>query len=71
VFAAWEQVEAPAQAAGVSAGQTSGEASNKPGGKAASRSTVTRLILRVYPASALSGLPAAVPTRNGWLIIEL
>ena len=79
VFTTWEQVETPAQTAAVPAhaksgtntAQATGAANNQPSAKATSRITVTRLILRVVPASSLSGMPAAIPTRDGWLFIEL
>lgn len=37
----------------------------------ASQITVTRLILSVYPAGSRTQPPAAVPLREGWLVIQL
>jgi beta-lactamase regulating signal transducer with metallopeptidase domain len=39
----------------------------QPGGQI----TVTRLILRIFPASSISTGPALVPTRNGWFVLQL
>jgi hypothetical protein len=43
----------------------------QPARQAVSRITVTRLIFRVLPAHSPSGQPTAMPTRNGWLVLQL
>ncbi len=83
VLTTWEQVETSMQVAaqtvdanaGSRAGQGTSEAGSWPRGETTSRITVTRLIFRVYPANSaptsVSGPVAAVPFRNGWLVIQL
>jgi hypothetical protein len=37
----------------------------------ANQITVTRLILKIYPAASLSTQPTFVPTRDGWFVLQL
>ena len=47
----------------------------KAGSQQAGQITITRLILRIIPASSNasseSKQPSIVPTRNGWLVLQL
>ncbi len=86
VVAMFEQVESTCGNAGLVADYETGSsaasgpgnkmvANEKAGSQQAGQITVTRLILRVVPAdsNANSELmqPAIVPTRNGWLVLQL
>ena len=88
VVATFEQVESTSQNAGLVADYETGasaNAANGVDGKLAGNErtvsqqqgqiTVTRLILRIVPASSISNSeskqPAIVPTRNGWFVLQL
>ena len=84
VLTAWEQVETtgeqPAQTASVSTPQGHGNAgkpmarnvnSAQPGRQGAREITVTRLILRVYPANSISNRQALAALHSGWLVLQL
>jgi beta-lactamase regulating signal transducer with metallopeptidase domain len=83
VLTTWEQVETTHQNAGLTADYETGANANasdvqsknagtaQPGQQTASQITVTRLILRIFPANSLSTQPALVPTRDGWLVLQL
>ena len=64
VLTSWEETEAPAPANADQA--TAGDAPQPQ-----KQVTVTRLIFRVLPATSNSSLPAVMPIRNGWLVIQL
>jgi len=53
--------------------ETKGEPATQvqPAAQAVNRITVTRLILRVFPASSVYTQPGAAPMRDGWLVIQL
>jgi hypothetical protein len=86
VVAAFEQVEGSNQNAGLVADYETGASATtgpdskmagneKAGSEQPGQITVTRLILRIVPASSiahsLSTQPDVVPTRNGWLVLQL
>jgi hypothetical protein len=86
VVAVWEQVQSSNQSAGLRAdyetgANASGDGQNKiagnddAGSQTAGQFTVTRLIFRILPASSnadsKSTQPSIVPTRNGWLVLQL
>jgi hypothetical protein len=48
-----------------------GNQNTPPSPQPAGQIFVTRLILRIFPASALSTKPASVPVRSGWFVIQL
>ncbi len=81
VVSAWEQVE-PANkndsltadydaSAGDMSARPTAETKGEPAAQAVTRITVTRLILRVFPASSVYTQPGAAPMRDGWLVIQL
>jgi beta-lactamase regulating signal transducer with metallopeptidase domain len=54
--------------------ETSSIPSRAPGqgpSQIAGQITITRLVLRILPAGSLNSSPAAVPIRNGWLVLQL
>ncbi len=79
VLATWQQVQASTLADAESARQGAYASVRRPGigaivrphGEPMTRTSVTRMIFRVYPAIPLSASAAAVPFRNGWLVIQL
>jgi beta-lactamase regulating signal transducer with metallopeptidase domain len=84
VLTGWEQIQASSQDAGVTADYETGaiastrsDAQNKdaksaqPGPQQASHITITRLILRIYPASSISAQAATASTRGGWIVFQL
>jgi beta-lactamase regulating signal transducer with metallopeptidase domain len=81
VLTTWEQVQTSNRSAGLTADYETGANANATGdpvyknGQSSSQPTgqitVTRLILRIFPASSSSTQPALVPTRNGWLMLQL
>jgi len=96
VFTAWEQIETvtpatPSSDAAANRAKTDSAGDRDEASAAAApvirQYTVTRLILRVYPAgkakagsagaksapnsNLMIGLPAAVPLRDGWLVFQL
>jgi beta-lactamase regulating signal transducer with metallopeptidase domain len=64
VLTSWEETEAPAPPNG-------DQAAEGPAPLPKKQMTVTRLIFRVLPANSDSRLPTLVPTRGGWLVIQL
>jgi beta-lactamase regulating signal transducer with metallopeptidase domain len=78
VLTTWEQVQTSSLNAGLTADYDSSanadatnDANPQPGVQPASEITVTRLILRIIPASSLSTHPASAPMRGGWFVIQL
>ncbi len=76
VLTAWEQVQTSNPSAAVKAdydASTGGDANTQPSTQPTSRITVTRLILRVIPASlnSESSQPGVAAVRDGWLVIQL
>jgi hypothetical protein len=78
VLATWVQLQPASVSSGsiadyeTAAGQDAAanqdpSAANQPAGQV----FVTRLILRMFPASSLSAQPAPAPVRTGWLVIQL
>lgn len=79
VFTTWEEVESTSSAPIPAADSAT------PAPQVVRRYTVTRLVLRVYPAASrgsaiesgptskttISPLPAAIPVRDGWLVLQL
>jgi len=78
VLTAWEEVETPNQGANQADNQAErgpGSTGRETGANVTSqpqtRLTVTRLILRVVPASSKLTSPTSLPARSGWLVIQL
>jgi beta-lactamase regulating signal transducer with metallopeptidase domain len=80
VVTTWEQVQSSNQSANLIADYETGanastDGRNEAGSESTSQITITRLILRILPASSISNFvstqPAIVPTGNGWLVFQL
>ena len=78
VLTTWEQVQTSNLNTGLTADydtsanpEATNNASAQPAGQGANQTTVTRLILRFFPASSLSTHPASAPLRGGWFVIQL
>jgi hypothetical protein len=88
VVAVWEQVQNSNRSAGLVAdydtgakADSGGDGQNKIAGsgdaglQTGGQITVTRFILRIFPASSNTNFkpaqPDLVPTRNGWLVLQL
>jgi len=78
VLTTWEQVQTSSQNSGLTADydtsanpEATNNAGTQPAGQTANQTTVTRLILRFFPASSLSTHPASAPLRGGWFVIQL
>ena len=81
VLTEWEQVQTTNQSAGLTADYGTGRSASVSGDSVdkdaqsnthpVSQIMVTRLILRIYPASSLTSQTAIAQTRNGWFVIQL
>jgi len=84
VLTTWEQVRMPSNDGAMAADYESGANSDAPGDastagrtieqsnpQSAGQVTITRLILRVIPASSFSMQPAKIPLPGGWFVIQL
>ena len=76
VLTAWEQIQTSNPSAATKADYNAGaggDANIQPSGQSTSRITVTRLILRVIPASLnpVYPQPGVAAVRDGWLVIQL
>ncbi len=81
VFTAWEQVETTSPSAAQAASNSPAPGSDLhpavnqskdgPPAQLASRVTVTRLILKVYPVNSASKPSSLATLRDGWLVIQL
>jgi len=84
VLTGWEQIQTSSRTTGVTADYEDGalaiassEAQNsgaRIGGsdaQPASQITITRLILRIYPARSLPAQPASAAMRGGWFVLQL
>jgi beta-lactamase regulating signal transducer with metallopeptidase domain len=76
VLTAWEQIQTSNPSAALKAvydASAHGDANTQPSTQLTSRVTVTRLILRVIPASLNSGSSklGVAAVRDGWLVIQL
>jgi len=66
------ETEAPADAQATStAADRTATGGVQPKAQPANQITVTRLILRIYPAASPSAQPTFVPTRDGWFVLQL
>jgi beta-lactamase regulating signal transducer with metallopeptidase domain len=63
--------ESGASAKASAGDQTKIAKNGQSGTQLAGQMTVTRLILRIVPASSFPTQPAIVPMRNGWLVLQL
>jgi beta-lactamase regulating signal transducer with metallopeptidase domain len=78
VLTTWEQVQTSSPNTGLTADydtsanpDATSNANSQPAGQSANQTSVTRLILRFFPASSLSTQPIAAPLRGTWFVIQL
>ena len=78
VLTTWEQVQSPNINAGLIADYETAAKQNASSNQNTQTQTqpagqvfVTRLILRMFPASSLSAQPTSVPVQSGWFVIQL